>query len=684
MTLKSLPLICFVFLLSIAANAQIQIDSSPYKIALSFDGNAHDADDIIAAPFAMAMIAEGGLQDRVVHIDYSNHIWHDSGNTNDSIEDQVAAMRNAVDGAASRWNYTQNVFYEVRVAAMLEAAKINFAARVAEAYNAGEQLYYILGGPMEVPYQCIEAVPVAQRGSITAVSHSTWNETHGHSGSRTWEDIISTGVKSVQIADQNEYDCKACTDDDDMSTKQFSKWEWMENMGGNYEWLFNRNPFWSKFDPSDAGMTWWVITGRPGIGSEENPENLRDNKDENLYASPLKVEDLFKNGPDNGNAGGGTIPTTDKIEAEFFEVQSGIQTQATADVGGGDNVGWIENGDWVEYNINMAEEGLYEVAFRVASDTDGGAIVLSINGNELGTVNVPGTGDWQQWITVTTQVELNSGPQVLQLEFTGGNGYLFNINWLAFVMADEPAPPPSTQYFYIVNKKTGKKISPETGSDNAKIVQAPATWTSDIVQWEQVFTKDEYFYLKNRATGKYFRPKDHNDFADILQKPTSYGGKWTQWKIVDTGDGYFHLENRGCGKRIRAQSEDDLETGGDPRIELAPKSWEGNWVRWEFIPVGATARQLAKTEKTKVKPAVNAELQTALPASPEITVYPNPASNYLHVAGIPENAQLQVFDLMGRELVHAVGKKTVDIAALPGGIYLLSVDGKHKQRFLKK
>ena len=689
METKKLSLFLIIFFLNNITYAQVSIDTSPYKIALSFDGNAHDADDLIATPLALAMIAEAGLKDRLVHVDYSNHIWHDHGNSNDVIGDQVLGMRNAVNGAVSKWNYTNDVFYEVRISSELNAAKQNFKAKVAAAHNAGERLYYVLGGPMEVSYQCVEQVPNNQRSSITAVSHSTWNETHQHGSSRTWDQLKNTGIKTVQIADQNTYDCHMCGDDDDMSTKQFSKWKWLESMGSKYKWLYNQNPFPDKFDPSDAGMTWWVITGRPGIGSESNPKNLWNNTNNSLYASPAKVEELFKKGSAGGASSdkGGSVTLPGKIEAEDFDNQSGIKVQATADSGGGKNVGQINNGDWMEYNVNVSGSNLYNVRFRVASASSGGKIEIRKGNIVLGSVNVPATGGWQKWKTVSTNIKLLGGQQILRLKFVGGSGGLFNINWMEFTLAPEPSPsqpPSSSKYFFIVNKNSGKKIRPESGSEDARIIQAPANWSQDTVQWEQIPTENGYFYLKNKATGKYFRPNVNEDFAGIVQKPTSYDEHWTQWRKVNTGDGYFHLENRATGKRIRSRSKDDVTSGNDYSIELAPIDWTGDWVRWKFVEVGSGARLLSKTNTPTKKANPLIEVEESLAEAYEINIYPNPTSTYLNVAGVAKAAQLQVFDMMGKELINITGQNNINVSVLPAGMYLLTIDGKYKQRFLKK
>ncbi len=121
------------------------------------------------------------------------------------------------------------------------------------------------------------------------------------------------------------------------------------------------------------------------------------------------------------------------VEAEDYESQNGIQTENTADTGGGSNIGFIEDGDYTEYKINADIAGVYTVNFRVASASQGGSITISSNGVNLETVTVSGTGGWQNWQTITTTITLpEDGVQDIKLEYNGGNGFLFNINWIDF------------------------------------------------------------------------------------------------------------------------------------------------------------------------------------------------------------------------------------------------------------
>ena len=45
---------------------------------------------------------------------------------------------------------------------------------------------------------------------------------------------------------------------------------------------------------------------------------------------------------------------------------------------------------------------------------------------------MPGTGGWQTWTNVTCPVTGATGTHDLYLRFTGGSGYLFNMNWWQF------------------------------------------------------------------------------------------------------------------------------------------------------------------------------------------------------------------------------------------------------------
>jgi len=127
------------------------------------------------------------------------------------------------------------------------------------------------------------------------------------------------------------------------------------------------------------------------------------------------------------------LPAT--LQAESFCQMSGVQVEATADAGGGSNLGYIDAGDWMTYAVDVPADGNYRVSYRVASAGSGASLQLEQGGGTpvFGTVNIASTGGWQNWTTVSHVVALKAGKQVLGVSTkTGG----FNLNWLQVERAD--------------------------------------------------------------------------------------------------------------------------------------------------------------------------------------------------------------------------------------------------------
>jgi len=121
-----------------------------------------------------------------------------------------------------------------------------------------------------------------------------------------------------------------------------------------------------------------------------------------------------------------TTTTSTKIEAEKYTSMSGISTETTTDTGGGQNVGRLDVNDWLKYNVSVSSAGTYNLNFRVSGNAAGQFQVRNSSGTVLKTVDVPITGGWQTWTTVSASVALNSGSQTIQIYVTK-NGW--NFNW---------------------------------------------------------------------------------------------------------------------------------------------------------------------------------------------------------------------------------------------------------------
>ncbi|WNG25021.1 carbohydrate-binding protein [Cystobacter fuscus] len=139
----------------------------------------------------------------------------------------------------------------------------------------------------------------------------------------------------------------------------------------------------------------------------------------------------------------GSAPTTTprsalaQLAASSYDSQSGTQLEASSE--GGQNVAFIDEGDYLAFNNLDFGGGANTFEARVASAGAGGNIEVrldSLTGTLAGSCSVPATGGWQTWITRSCAINGVSGVHNLYLKFTGtGTGGLFNVSWFKFSTA---------------------------------------------------------------------------------------------------------------------------------------------------------------------------------------------------------------------------------------------------------
>lgn len=222
---------------------------------------------------------------------------------------------------------------------------------------------------------------------------------------------------------------------------------------------------WSVSDKAEGASVVASGTGVSGLTSN------------NLTATGFFIQDIIKNWNDIS-----TPPVDDeqtafqvqnipgKIESENYDngrqgiayndTSSGnsgsslrdddVDKQSTSDSGGGHNVGWVADGEWLEYTVSDIESGIYDITFRVASPRNNSkSVEVSLDGTNLGAVSVPNTGGWQNWQDVTlTDVTIPAGSNaVLRVTTNGGS---FNINYVDFAKNTVITP---TEENYIIRAR---------------------------------------------------------------------------------------------------------------------------------------------------------------------------------------------------------------------------------------
>ncbi|MFP9113891.1 carbohydrate-binding protein [Flavobacterium sp. RHBU_3] len=167
----------------------------------------------------------------------------------------------------------------------------------------------------------------------------------------------------------------------------------------------------------------------------------------NLIAADATTQQAFTDKAVTNRVGNvQAIPGT--IQAESFYVNNGLSLETTTDTGGGQNIGYTNTGDYLDYLVNVEQTGNYKIEYRYAGNAAIGQIKLQlINAATLDveTVTLSVTGGWQTWQTKTSQAQMPAGRYYLRMLVMNPE---FNLNWLRFTYMepdDDMDGVPNTQ-----------------------------------------------------------------------------------------------------------------------------------------------------------------------------------------------------------------------------------------------
>ena len=250
-----------VFVLLLAANTYAHpgpFDGKEFKgrIAFSSDGNYNDEDDWGAFPVAVAMIDAFGVTDKLVHVDYCNILpKNDPRFYNEMVQ--------SVLGSAERYGIDRSILFDCQKD--LDGA-IESIKNVINASSADDPLYYVLAGPMEVPYRGIAKSYPDKRKYVYCISHSVWNdgytrtdrELHIHNK----RDVIPSGINWIQCKDGNRNLAHPGGVGKRSTPEQWSLYHWLRDSGdARLRWVHSRLEAEKRCDISDSTMTYFLLTG---------------------------------------------------------------------------------------------------------------------------------------------------------------------------------------------------------------------------------------------------------------------------------------------------------------------------------------------------------------------------------------------------------------------------------------
>lgn len=236
----------------------------------------------------------------------------------------------------------------------------------------------------------------------------------------------------------------------------------------------------------------------------------------------------------SGNAGG---------EYRNDDVDLGV----SGDVGGGYTVGWINEGEWLTYDVDIPKDGNYQVVARVASNLDTShSLDVSIDG-ESTTVDFGSTGGWQSWSDAAGgELELTAGTHELRLDM-GGSG--FNVNYVDLITPEDI------------------RVEAEDYLDDR--------YTSD-----QTFYDSDY---ENQGGGYRDRPVDIEPTSDIsggFNVGWIEAGEWLTYSVDIPYDGNYQVVGRVASDIDTSHSLDISIDGQYTNLGFGDT---GGWQSWSDI-----------------------------------------------------------------------------------------------------
>ena len=156
------------------------------------------------------------------------------------------------------------------------------------------------------------------------------------------------------------------------------------------------------------------------------------------YINDLTVnsfpEGVVKLSPESDTPAQPSVPAVsafETIEAESYSDSEGIQTEDTA--GGGQNIGFIENGDWAMYRKVDFGDGAWSFKGNISGNAAGIELCLdSLNGEPAAKISFTGTSGFSDYQPFEVNIPQISGVHNLYVRFTGGDGYLVNMDCFVF------------------------------------------------------------------------------------------------------------------------------------------------------------------------------------------------------------------------------------------------------------
>lgn len=346
----------------------------------------------------------------------------------------------------------------------------------------------------------------------------------------------------------------------------------------------------------------------------------------------------------------------------------------------GATIGWISAGEWLEYTVNVATTGCYDLSFRYASgnNSGGGPFNFQVDDTQVSpNIVMASTGDWNNWVDKQTTINLTEGIQVLRFAVTNGE---FNL---------------------------GRMIFTYNGSDCSTTVETGLPFDFEISPVTEDFTN---FDGGTATVELVTSPQSNGNSSTNLAKIVRDGGQsWAgSYLNLDapldfSTDKYISLKvwtDAPIGTSMQIKLERQSGGGAFALATTTTRSGEWETLYWDFSSQGVTTydKLVFMFDIGNVGDGTAAStfyfddvVQTATLSTQSdldissIKIFPNPTKGGLFIKSNEINiTKIELYSILGQKLIHKEDNfDRLNISALSKGIYLMKIYSGDK-KILKK
>ncbi len=384
-----------------------------------------------------------------------------------------------------------------------------------------------------------------------------------------------------------------------------------------------------------------------------------------VHAIPGTIQ--FEHYDVGGNGSAYQDDSPENTGGASFRLDEAVDLENCTDAGTGYNIGFATAGEWLEYSVDVAKPGVYEMNLRVACNGDDRTLDVAMDGEMLANdIAIPNTAGWQSWQTVkVANLTLTPGEKVMRVTI-GATDYV-NLNYVTFVLTKELKQEPFNGTAHTIPGRIEAEEY-DLGGEGLAYHEANAQG--------------------NQGNGT-FREDDEVD----IEVCTDAGGgfnlgytltdEWLEYTVDVTNTGAYDLD-----LRLAKDGNDGMfhiEMDGEDITGPITVPNTGGWQTWETVTldkINLTAgehimRIVFDSDYINLNYVEFKGLVTLLSEdkNQSISVYPNPFDNNGFIVKSADDYHYSITDLRGMEVEVGSGNDNSQIGSnLTSGVYLLKIE----------